>query len=404
MDQSGFQEFKKRMENNELKVVFQMVVGRGGSLLMHSLLDTHPSVLTYPGILNFYTDIWPALQKSPGKEIDCISEKMEFWIEEMQPYNINRYLGKENNEEIKINCKEIATNISILLNKDFTNRKSVFIALQYAIADYFGFDTVSLKVIYNHEHTTDPTPALAGAVISDWPNAKFLCMLRDPRSNYIALHNWEQKRIEQQLHADESHRYIPGLYADLCYFWYSKLIGTAIAFSDNFLVVRLEDLQKNRVTLLENLCQLLGIHYTDTMLQTTFLGKTWHGDNFSPKGSGIRNSADPKKWQSTLTELQKSVFEIVLKKELKILDYPFLYKGKFLRKIFSWLLFPFWFYDDWKRIFEKDYYTYMSSKGFGKIKSFLVVIKWVILAKARLFLFIFRKSGIKGREKLHFLS
>ncbi|MBL0064246.1 MAG: sulfotransferase [Bacteroidetes bacterium] len=392
------------MENNELKVVFQMVVGRGGSLLLHSLLDTHPQVLAYPGILNFYTDLWPAIQNNPGNEPECIAKKMEFWVESMMPYNINRYLGKENNEEIKIDCKEIAANVAVLLNDDFTNRKLLFISLQYCIAEYFGFDTASIKVVYNHEHTSNPNTALAAAVTSDWPEAKFLCMLRDPRSNYIALHNWEQKRIEQQLHADEGHRYIQGLYADLCYYWYSKLIRTAIQFPDNFLLIRLEDLQKNRVVMLENLCRILGIHYTESMLQTTFLGKTWHGDNFSPKGSGIRNSADPKKWQSSLTELQKSVFEIVLSKELRILDYPFLFKGKFLRKIFSWLLFPFWFYDDWKRIFEKEYYTYMSLKGFGKIKSFLLVLKSAIFANAKLFHFIFLKSGIQGTEKLQFLS
>lgn len=355
-----------------------MVIGRGGSMLLHSLFDNHPSILAYPGILNFYLDIWPAILKNPEDSSTIIETKLVSWVKEMEPYNIGQYLGDKFDQQITIDCKRISRVTVELLNNKFTNSKKTFLAIQFSIAQQFKTDIENIKVIYCHEHTSEPDDSLIENIVNDWPSCKILCMLRDPRSNFIAIRNWEEKRIENKMHADDGHRYIPGMYAQLCYFWYTRLLRVALKFPKYFVLIRLEDFQRERITMLKHLCDLISIPYVDSLLQTSFGGMTWHGDNFSPKQAGIRNSADPKKWQATLSSFRKGVFEIVLKNEIACLSYPFLYKNNFLIHLYVYLLFPFWFVQDWKRIFESGYYTYMHQKGFGRLKALMIAIKSII--------------------------
>ncbi len=404
MNQNDFSAFKQRMENNEIKIVFQMVVGRGGSLLLHSLLDNHPSILAYPGILNFHTDIWPAISSDPTNAEAVLAKKMGEWIAEMSPYNVGKNLGETFSDVIEIDCRKIAHETGKLLGSNFNDKKNLFIALQFSIADYFGISLNDKRVVYCHEHSSTYDVSLVQSILMAWPQALFLAILRDPRSNYIALLNWEKKRTELNIHTQERHRYIQNMYADMCYFWYTRLLEVASLHPDNFLLIRLEDLQKDKTQMLHKLCHELKIEFNDSLLQTTFLGKTWHGDNFSPKGSGIRNSADPKKWKTELSFLRKSIFEIVLKREIEILEYPFLYRKNFFGKLFTWLFFPIWFYKDWEHIFKKGYYTFMASEGFGKIRAFLFQVKTAILADRRLFHFIRKGPEFKSSKKLKFLS
>jgi len=387
-----FSEFLKKVENNEIGLVFQMVVGRGGSLFMHSLLDSHPQILSYPGISNFYEDIWPAIENDSSETKKLISKILQHWIDLMLPYNIHHQLGEKKDETIKINPSEIAQTTVGLLEGKTKTRKFVFLAMQFAIAKQLNTNLNEINVIYCQEHTMYPKKSNIENIISDFKNSMFLTMIRDPRANFIAIKNWDKKRFEFGVKTWESQKYIQGAFADLCIYWYVKLLVIANSFPNNFILIRLEDLQQRQHELIDSLCKRINIKYLKSLEATTFQNKTWHGDSFSPQKTGFRKPVSPKSWKVDLSFFKKLEIEFFLHQELHALKYPILYYENYIYRFIAALLFPFFLIEDWKRIYERKYYAFMRQNKIGFFRAFGGSIKGYLIEKRKQLWFKFEAN------------
>ncbi|CAN5530408.1 hypothetical protein BH11BAC1_BH11BAC1_11450 [soil metagenome] len=375
MDQLTFDEFVSRVESGRVRIGFQLVVGRGGSLFLHSLLDNHQQVLSYPGMLNFYESIAPMLNSESIGLKQIISEELAFWNEIMMPYNVQSHLGREKEISISIDTERIAELTLEAAGEKLNDRKILFLALNFAIGSFFKKNMNDVRMIYCQEHTSHPTEKMFRNALDDFPEARFICMLRDPRANYISIKGWEEKRYFMNVKAWEVQQFQPDLFAELCIYWYSNMLKLACSFQQNFFIMRLEDLQADRASLIKKLVEFFQLEYSDRLEETTFQGALWHGDNFSPKQPGFRTSANPSKWQNELPVLKQVILEIILKKEMKALNYlPRASSNPFLAFI-GWLLFPVWLWDDLSKIFKKQFYISQSQKGYSRVRSFLFVIK-----------------------------
>ncbi|MEO8085529.1 MAG: sulfotransferase [Bacteroidota bacterium] len=397
MDQFTFEDFVSRVESGDVRIGFQLVVGRGGSLFLHSLMDNHQQVLSYPGMLNFYESIAPRLNSESIGLKQIISEELSFWNEIMMPYNVQSHLGKEKNISIPIDCEKIAEMTLHTAGTKVTDRKILFLALNFAIGRFFNRDMSQVRMIYCQEHTSHPSEKLFRNALTDFPDARFICMLRDPRANYISIKGWEEKRYSMNVKAWEVQQFQPDLFVELCIYWYSNMLKFASRFQQNFFFIRLEDLQADRDSLLKKLVDFFQLEYSGTLEETTFQGALWHGDNFSPRQPGFRTSANPSKWQTELPVMKQVIIEIILKKELKALNYmPGASRNPFLFFI-GWLLFPVWLWDDFGKIFRKNFYVYESQKGYSPLRAFLFVIKNQVTSSFSLLKFIIG-SGRKYPE------
>lgn len=392
MGQITFDEFVSRVESNQTGIAFQLVIGRGGSLFLHSLLDNHPEILAYPGMLNFYESMAQRIEAG-GDSKTVIAEELTFWNEIMLPYNITHQLGADKNTVINIDAKQVAEETIKTAGSRIPERKYLFLALNYSLALFLKKDLDAVRLIYCQEHTSYPSEKIFSAALNDFPRAKFLCMVRDPRANYLSIKGWEEKRYHMNVKAWEVQKYQPGLFADLCIYWYASMLKLAEKYSSNFYFIRLEDVQSARTAYLQMLAKLLGIRYSDTMQETTFSGATWHGDNFAPKQQGFRTSANPSKWKSELSGMKQEIIDVILQKEIQALGYPSAEKG-FFHKLTAWILFPFWLWDDLAKIFLPEFYRFEKTKGHSLAGSFFFTLRFHIKSTFALLKFIFSKSRI----------
>ena len=387
MSKLSFSDFISRVESQQINVAFQFVIGRGGSLFFHSLLDSHQGILSYPGMLNYYESIVPRLDQENVNIKKTIVDELQFWNEIMVPYNVQQNLGAAKDISIKVDCEKIAELACSLAGDKIGDRKILFLALNFAIGSFFNKDMDSVHLIYCQEHTSHPDEKLFNNILNDFPYARMLCMVRDPRANYISIKGWEDKRHSMNVKAWEVQKFQPGLFADLCVYWYRTILYLANKYYKNFYFIRLEDLQENRSQYLERFAAVFQLENSPSLIQTTFNGHLWHGDNFSPKQPGFRTSANPSNWQSELGNIKQAVIEIVLKREMMALHYPILASRNKFVLLCGWILCPFWLWDDFKKIFSKKYLLYEKRKGksifrviystiMGQIKSTLSLIRF----------------------------
>lgn len=334
-----FEQFVRSFEQNGSRVIVQTVAGRSGSLFLQSLFDGHPDILMYPGVINFYSTVTLIM----GQDLSCwqsvLLESIETWKDIFQEYNIYSKVGRKGNECTDIDSCRILELVKQAIGETVPDRRTLFLAFHYAVGIYFNIDLLRVRIIYFHEHSGYIPPRVLDEIITDFPGCKMLCITRDPRSNYLSIVRWTKNRNQYcQI-------------TDRCWRWYLRYLQAINDYSDYFLIIRLEDIQRYREAYVMKLAELLSVDYNDSLLETTFCGKLWWGDNYSTLQSGFRNSAANGSWHRELSRIKVTVLEILLKDELAALGYSAQYQNFGLMHILALLLLPFWQIDDIKSLF-----------------------------------------------------
>jgi len=155
-------------------VTFLMTFGHCGIDWMHSLLDSHDQILIPPA-LSFYR-CWKMLN---AQSVSDVGEMFDIW-----KIYITRYIGpNSHNEQKKFlhtndEMELFFTEFRLCLESNGVDRVSVFWAVHESYAHAKGIDTNSIRSIVMHEHLPWPFEEM----FSDFENANFLMMMRDPRA------------------------------------------------------------------------------------------------------------------------------------------------------------------------------------------------------------------------------
>ena len=87
-------------------------------------------------------------------------------------------------------------------------------------------------------------------------------------------------------------------------------------------VVDLNRLHSLKAKGMKSICKWLGVNFTETLMESTFLGKLWHGNAANRKSIIGLNSQKAKfQWPELLDKYEISFIESKLKKELFNLGY-----------------------------------------------------------------------------------
>lgn len=353
----SFDDFSRLFSRGEGRVFFITVIGRSGAMFLQSLLDNHPEIVMYPGIVNFYRTAYPLIAKGRMGWREAIVETLKTWERAMIPYNIRKNLGREKNESLEIDAGAIVALMEAEIGDGVPERKKLFLAFHYAVGNYFKTDMTKTRVIVCHEHTIKLSDKMIGDIAGDFPSAKFLCITRDPRSNYLSIVKREREKYRQESDIYGEGGYRRGPVESKCLGWYERWVEMIDRYASRFIVVRLEDIQSQKDRYVRKLAEEMGISYHRGLGETTFGGRLWWGDNFSPQQAGFRTSAEKRKWRRSLSPLKQAILEILLEDEIKSLGYELYYSDQKLLRALGWGLFPFWNADDTSLFFQPAFYA-----------------------------------------------
>jgi hypothetical protein len=162
---------------------------------------------------------------------------------------------------------------------------------------------------------TTSTEIYAMQVYKWYPNAKMIHLVRDPRDNFASLKSGWKARYQ---HLNDSIERLLQSMID------RGLLGLKLArlnreiFGENrYKVVRYEDLTANPQSVMMELCRFIELPYDPILLEPTFLGMPWRGNNFDGLKFDAPSTANVDRWKERITDHEAALIEFYGAEEME---------------------------------------------------------------------------------------
>ena len=268
-------------------VMFHLHAGTG---LMSTLLDGHPNILNTPDniLLGFY-EFWDKYgHLSAGQIVSsflddyavlfdagatCKAPRVDPQVGDLLNWTS---LGAERDEKLEVDQEAFKRVMADLLGtEDKVSRKLFFQALHVAYAEALGRRVKDPQIVFGL-HV--PHPPLLQNFFDDFPDGKFLQMLRHPIPN---------------LGSDFRVAHLSGLLEPT-----TAASIVSIALGGPFVPrerrsqwhgVRLEDIHQNPRETMQRICDWLQLPWDETLLKSTINGKQYWNEKGRPQVTGPNN-------------------------------------------------------------------------------------------------------------------
>lgn len=297
--------------------VFVIGPMKSGTTLMMSLLDSHPELTSIPLEIKFYEHYFNTLSQSKD-----YSKLNNFFFNESKIKLMDS--SNSTSPDVMTSGRANFDNFNFAsfhqdmkkneLKKDNSNANISFFK-KYLLDLHKAYSSALELPLTNKFVAKEGMHGLPyiNQILSDFPNAKFIVMVRDPRDMFASF-----KLIRSLI---ESGRVYPSLIdADLSFF--SLLFGfkkkSFIAYMDyfnnfkedsNFCFVRYEDLVEDTLKKMKELSTFIGINFHDSMIKTSTAGNLWGGNSSNEKPFNGVSSSRTNKWKDELDEREIRIIE-----------------------------------------------------------------------------------------------
>lgn len=314
-----------KQKNNNINIILTIPHGRSGSMLLHSLFDSHPEIISFPVIYDWFNFSLNSLINNSNYEIidEFIDKNEKIFSSKKNNFialgtsNIHDY--SYDNEFINIDTKELKENfLSITKGKSIKNEKDFFEYIHLALALNMNYDLSKIKYIFVHVHMyTEKTKYILDFLMKNYSNLYFLPLIRDPRESWLGWGKVLKKR-NFSINTHNLLKYILNL--QHAYNELAKLIDSN--YIRNILFIDLNQLHKKEQKGLESLCSYLNINFDNCLLYSTFLNKLWGGnDSNNTILHSISKERSYFKWNEELNKEDKELINYYLSNYISSVNY-----------------------------------------------------------------------------------
>lgn len=286
-------DFINNFDSKKVSVAFLFSIGRGGSILLHSFLDSHTQIITIPRIFNIYNEFKNLeIEKNNAK---IISEKIASSRYFYEDIGYNFEYGKNIGTDFSFPHMEYLDNLQKLLSQiKVLNRKNIILASQVAYAIVKKQDLDNIKAIFIHEHflnkfeieknfPTNLAENIIGSVfedndifssiLNDFSYAKFIFTTRD----FIPSFNSLYQMCKYKFRYPDFYNFIRNtLFLSKQQHDFEKI---AQKYPENIYEVKFFDLHRKTKEVMSSLASFLNVDFQNNMLESTFDNKKlWYGD------------------------------------------------------------------------------------------------------------------------------
>lgn len=316
-----------------LEVIALYFWGRSGSLFLHSLLDSHPEVLTLPAlpVMDFHRGQWQRLRQA-GTPAAIVAAFLD--DDRVPPI----FDGRRDNGGARLGELGEMRDTAVIVDRELfrrhmlelleaagvCDRRTFFLAVHCAYALARGQELGRQKMILYHMHAPNPTRT-AGAV-ADFPGMRALGMVRQPLralNSHLRAHRDGERELGRAAESEFSYLVGSGAYFN---YYLEQTIGwlpIERMFSMPILPVRLESLHSEPRRTMEAVAAWLGLAWDDCLLKSTFNGLTYWGDQRSNTHiSGFSKShTETEEWRGQFDSLDQFVLLTLLGPSLERFGY-----------------------------------------------------------------------------------
>jgi hypothetical protein len=345
---------------------------RPGTDFLHSLLDNHPEIISFDGWLYFHEFFYKSISifgtknhffNNLNDEFNNINLSNFFY--EFAWSHLHKFDSRYDNLELKgnlgvnkddfnlLNIDEfVKTAVNLISDEEFSSRNAM-LAIYGSIALVRGDDLTNKKVLLHNVHL----PEHLDLLVEDFPDVKIIACTRDPR--VLAT------KINKTLDGMSLSSYSVNMSRAL----FKLNIDGINPLSSRNLNVRINSLERLHVKPLEvmtNICNWIGVKYSDSLLHSTWNGKIWNGDILSDDIEVFfdpgRYTESKRKWKRDMYITERIVIESIMKKEINTYKYTHDFNTKYW-----FLLVPFFI------ILPTKYEVHIFSQIFKRRKFHLII-------------------------------
>lgn len=279
-------------------------LGRAGSLLMQSLLDGHPQIVTLPSLQEIYSGIAETVEDTdPG--VDRFIAQNPHVFDSTRGYfgyvgeRVSGRFGPRGDQDLRVSTDEFRTQMHKLVaarGGGSIGRREFFVLLHLAYAAAVGAPgPLRKKYVLYHPHGAREYELL----LRDFPEMYFVAMTRDPRQD------WDSARRVAALRKGCQPSSLTGLDCFFNVLGYSASACAAARMAVNvapghFRAVDLPSLHARNEEAMRDVSNWLGIEFDASMLQSTFNGLSWMGNAASRKFAAGLDPGFRDTWRETL--------------------------------------------------------------------------------------------------------
>ena len=296
-------------ENLRDRPVFICGHPKSGTSLLRSLLDAHPQLVVYPEETGFFRRYLPAIQGLDLEEKVALAEEKLIHIftwNQQQPPPSQVGFPDRDYSGVHFEAVRLAMIGQLTLN-GFRHDGDLLSAAILAFGQVTG--QLSDDTLWWVEKTPYDE-RYAEQIYTWWPQARCIHIVRDPRDNFLSYH---------QKHAGWNARVFAQNWVDSTG---AGLENRAHYGTENYMIVRYEDLVQKPNETLSDICNYLGIYQTDMLWVPTRNGEAWMGNSmFTERFKGI-SSTPVERWKGSLKPEDAGVIALLAGSLMGVLGYP----------------------------------------------------------------------------------
>ena len=289
---------------NNTKQIFVVGNSRSGTTMMGRILNNHLDIFTFKE-LHFFGQLWS--EKDKEQKINKIeSIKLFSKLLCIQKFGIFQQDNPSQFDEVS----------KSVLEQDIYTRIKIFnLFLKYSV----GQNNSSISC-----NQTPRDVFYINEILENFPEAKIINMIRDPRDILLSQKNkWKRRYLGASS--------IPFREAVRSYFNYhpitiSKIWNTSVSAalsknSNNIITIQFENLVENSENEIKKLCLFLGILFSEDLLQVPNIGSSTNADKSNVLGLDNQNTS---KWkEGGLMNAEIYICQKMCKNNMRDLNYEF---------------------------------------------------------------------------------
>ena len=307
------------------RVVAVLTYMRSGSGLMSSLLDNHPNVIATPDcILTGFYEFWDEYGHLPTKKL--VPTFIDYYgtiFDAREPTkcprageNFGTYANYTNlgpgQDECMVVDREVFGKVmrDIIGDEETVSRKLFFQALHVAYSRAIGQKAKDPIIAYGLHIAK---PEIVEQFLEDFPQAKFLQMVRDPIS---ALASSFRSRISN---GNTNHLLGIGVVTGALYHGVPVPLGNA----ENWRAVKLEDVHEKPRETMEKLIEWLDIPWDESLLASTINGKQWWNEKNTIPISGFSATIAAQRFEEFIPAIDRFRLNVLFGFKSRVWDYGY---------------------------------------------------------------------------------
>ena len=291
-----------------MKTIFLVAGSRAGIEFFQSLLEDHPQILQFPGVIQTNKKFIDIVSHENHSDISSnfIKHFPHFFDSRLNSIERHYMLGENKNEYYLVDKEKFTINFAKLFNDqsklNVNNklfRNIIMLHLAYSLSRGHNIDRKKIMII--NCHLIEHIKYISGKMSEI--DFDIIHAIRNPLSAVSSpVNNWLK-------YENGKHFFARSIYFQL------DLIVNAIKrmqeIKKNFFIVQLEKLHKNHLDVMTDFCKTYDLKYDNCMENSTYFNLKWWGDKVSGKDLNGVN----KNFNATYNE------KIFYKRDIKFIEY-----------------------------------------------------------------------------------